>query len=124
MINEDLARLDDVNSATRMYLDEKVVKPAQKFCLFTRSILDEKVFKDLIEGFELLIKSAPAITDLTVANQQSIVSPTSLKISRILFDAKVLLKDFFSSMENQYFHLLAVARNEIPNFINLMREIV
>ncbi len=55
---------------------------------------------------------------MTVANQQSIVSPTSLKISRILFDAKVLLKDFFSSMENQYFHLLAVARNEIPNFIS------
>ena len=117
-INEDLARLDDLNNATRMYLDEKVVKPAQTFCLFTRSILNKKVFKDLIEGFELLIKSAPAKTDLTVANQQSIVSPTSLKISRILFDAKVLLKDFFSSMENQYFHLLAVARNEIPNFIS------
>ena len=32
-INEDLARLDDVNNATSIFLDEKVVRPAQKFFL-------------------------------------------------------------------------------------------
>ena len=32
-INEDLARLDDVNNATCIFLDEKVVRPAQKFFL-------------------------------------------------------------------------------------------
>ena len=85
-ITQDLARLDDVNSATFAFLNDKVAKPSQNLCLFTRSNLDKNVFKDLIEGFYLLFKAVLAITDLTETHQKSVISPTLINMSRILFD--------------------------------------
>ena len=117
-IIEDLSRLEDVNNATLLLLDEDTIRPSQTSCLFTRSVVNQKNFKDLIEGLELLMKAVPKETELTEINQKSVVSSTSITFSRILFDFKSLLKDFFTSMEKQYFHLLTIKRNEIPNFIS------
>ena len=87
---------------------------------FYASILNQNAFKDLIEGLEGLegIQAVPEETELTEINQKSVLSSTSLMFSCILFDFKSLLKDFFTSMENQYFHLLTIKHNEIPNFIS------
>ena len=117
-IIEDLSRLEDVNNATLLLLDEDTISPSQTSCLFTRSVVNQKNFKDLIEGLELLMKAVPKETELTEINQRSAESSTSITFSLILFDSKGLLKDFFTSMEKQYFHLLAIKRNEIPNFIS------
>ena len=117
-IIEDLSRLEDVNNATLSLLDEDIIRPSQTSCLYTRSIVSSRNFKDLIEGLELLMKAIPKETELTEVNQQSAASSTSITFSRILFDSKSLLKDFFTIMEKQYFHLLTIQRNEIPNFIS------
>ena len=57
-IIQDLSRLEDVNNATLFLLDEDIIRPSQTNCLFTRSIVNQNTFKDLIEGLELLIKSS------------------------------------------------------------------
>ena len=116
-IVQDLSRLEDVNNATLFLLDEDIIRPSQTSCLFTRSIVNQKtILKDLIEGLELLIKAVPKETELIEIKQKGVVSSISIFVFSHSFDFKSLIKDFFTSMEKQYFHL--IKGNEKPNFIS------